>query len=168
MISSGLNNSKHALICSGRLDSVAQELHQGLCLPSFMFKHFVLFPGSPRLEVLLLTRMQKKKEGREDTPQQAVLHVPLSEKKVFPETPRRFPLYLNNHSEILWALWVTNKAGEKSFSQRDYSTPCCHSQLPYPPKKGLARMSGGGVGLSEPDNTQSELYKVTMDLLTQG
>ena len=103
MIGSGLNNSKHVLICSSRLDSVAQELYQGLCLPSFMLRHFVLFPGSPRLEVLLPTGVQKKQEeGREVTPQQAVLGVPLSEKKVFPETPRRFPLYLNNHSEILW------------------------------------------------------------------
>lgn len=130
MISSGLNHSKRALICSSRLDSVAQELHQGLYLPSFPLKHFVLFPGSPGLEVLLLlpTRMQKKQgEGREDTPQQAVLHVPLSEKKVFPEIPRRFPLCLNNHSEILWALQVTNKAAEKSFSKGDYSIPCCHS-----------------------------------------
>ena len=87
VIGSGLNNSKHALICSGRLDSVAQELYQGLCLPSFMLKHFVLFPGSPRLEVLLPTWMQKKQgEKRDVTPQQAVPSVPLSEKKVFPET----------------------------------------------------------------------------------
>lgn len=168
VISSGLNHSKHALICSGRLDSVAQELHQGLYLPSFPLKHFVLFPGSPGLEVLLPTRVQKKQEGKEVMPQQAVLGVPWSEKKVFPETPKRFPLCLSNHSEILWALQVTNKAGAKSFSKGDYSIPCCHSQLPYPPKKGRAWMRGGGVGLSEPDNTQSELYKVTMDLLTQG
>lgn len=142
MIGSGLNHSKHALICSGRLDSVAQELYQGLCLPSFMLRHFVLFPDSPGLEVLLPTRVQKQGEGREVTSQQAVLGVPLSEKKVFPETPRRFPLYLNNHSEILWTLRVTNKAGEKSFSKRVYSIPCCHSQLPYPPKKGMYKDEG--------------------------
>lgn len=39
---------------------------------------------------------------------------------------------------------------------------------PTPWKRGCTRMRGGGVGLSEPDNTQSEPYKVKMDLLTQG
>lgn len=62
-------------------------------------------------------------------------------RKSFLDPPRRLPLYLSNHDEILWALSAANKAGKWRFNKgsQDYSIPCYHSQLfplpPPPPRK---------------------------------
>lgn len=105
------------------LIQLPRDYTRGSAFPAFcssIWSHCLVVPGW-RYFCHHTCRRSKEKGEKVRPSRQASVCLYLKRKSFLnapPPTPRRFPPYLNNHSEILWGLHATNKTGKRRFSKR--------------------------------------------------